>query len=112
MLWKTAKPFATTGRPRAASGCCYSGETDFAMAGFSPRLIRQGRTIPENPTAVERAAALGESATKRSATRLSRPQGSIPGQSSASMANRSGESKRSRCWRSTNLTHRGQPFCI
>jgi hypothetical protein len=63
---------------RAAAGgvgMLLSGETDFAMAGFSPHLIRQGRTTPENPTAVERAAALGESATKRSADPAAAPAG-------------------------------------
>jgi hypothetical protein len=63
---------------RAAAGgigMLLSGETDFAMAGFSPGLIRQGRTIPENPTAVERAVAIGESVTKRSADPAAAPAG-------------------------------------
>lgn len=63
---------------RAAAGgvaMLLRGETNFAMAGFSPHLTRPGRTIPENPTAVERAAALGESATKRSADPAAAPAG-------------------------------------
>jgi hypothetical protein len=75
MLWKTAKPFARRGAAAGGVGMLLSGETDFAMAGFGPRLIRQGRRIPENPTAVERAAALGESATKRSADPAVAPAG-------------------------------------
>jgi hypothetical protein len=43
--------------PTAGAGMLLTGETNFAMAGLSPRLIRQGRTIPDNRTAVERAAA-------------------------------------------------------
>ena len=61
--------------PTAGAGMLLSGETNFAMAGFSPRLIRQGRTIPQNRTAVERAAAIRESATERSADPAAAPAG-------------------------------------
>lgn len=61
--------------PTAGAGMLLSGETNFAMAGLSPRLIRQGRTIPDNRTAVERAAALRESATERSADPAAAPAG-------------------------------------
>lgn len=36
MLWKTAKPFARRGAAAGGVGMLLSGETDFAMAGFSP----------------------------------------------------------------------------
>lgn len=48
---RTARHIPTAGA--GGVGMLLSGETNFAMAGFSPRLIRQGRTIPENRTAVE-----------------------------------------------------------
>ena len=61
--------------PTAGAGMLLSGETNFAMPGLSPRLIRQGRTIPQNRTAVERAAAIRESATERSADPAAVPAG-------------------------------------
>jgi hypothetical protein len=75
---KTVRPIARH-VPTAGAGLLLSGETDFAMAGFSPRRIRQGPTIPENPTAVERAAALRESATERSADPATAPAGFASG---------------------------------
>jgi hypothetical protein len=61
--------------PTAGAGMLLSGEANFAMARLSPRLIRQGRTIPDNRTAVERAPALRESATERSADPAAVPAG-------------------------------------
>lgn len=75
MLWKTAKPSASTGRPREASACCSAAKPISPWRASAPRLIRQGRTIPDNRTAVERAAALRESATERSADPAAAPAG-------------------------------------
>jgi hypothetical protein len=68
-----ARPIPTVGA--CGVGMLLTGETDFAMSGFSQRLIRQRRTIPDNRTAVEPAAALRKSATERSADPAAAPAG-------------------------------------